>query len=120
MILVDTSVWVNHFRSADAALTQMLDDGVAATHPFVLGELAAANLKSRTATLGYFQALPQASIASEAEVHHFLRAHRLWGLGLGWVDLHLLASATMSRWKLFTADRAMKNAAMKLKLSLTP
>jgi len=87
VILVDTSVWVNHFQSSDRALTHLLDEGLAATNPFILGELAAGNLKNRAATPSLFRTLPQASIASEPEVHHFVDIHRLWGRSLGWGKL---------------------------------
>src|SRR5438132_12951336 len=108
MTLVDTSVWVNHFRSRDGKLAHLLEDGLAGTHPFVIGELAVGNLKDRSETVFSFQALPRLEIASEAEVHHLLESHHLWGLGLGWVDLHLLAAAAISQWQILTADRVMR------------
>jgi predicted nucleic acid-binding protein len=111
MTLVDTSVWVNHFRSGEPGLIRLLDDGLAGIHPFVIGELAAGNLRNRPATLADLQALPQARMATEAEVHHLLDRHRLWGMGLGWIDLHLLASALLSGWSLLTADRPLRQAA---------
>jgi predicted nucleic acid-binding protein len=111
VILVDTSVWVNHLRQGDAILAQLLTDGEAGLHPFVLGEIAAGNLENRSATLGYFALLPQAPLAPESDVHRMLESHRLWGTGLGWVDLHILASAKISGWNLYTADRRMKEAA---------
>ncbi len=86
-------------------------------HPFVIGELAAGSLKNRASMVADFAALPQASIASEAEVHHLLESHRLWGTGLGWIDLHLLTSAMLAGWQLFTTDRAMVKAAEKLSLA---
>lgn len=118
MTLVDTSVWVNHFRSGHKELVQLLEDGLAGTHPFVIGELAAGCLKDRSETVYSFQALPQLPIASEVEVHHLLENRRLWGLGLGWVDLHLLAASAISHWHVLTADRVMREAATKLKITL--
>jgi predicted nucleic acid-binding protein len=109
--LVDTSVWVNHLRQGDARLAQLLTDGEAGLHPFVLGEIAAGNLKNRRATLGYFALLPQAPLSAESDVHLLLESRRLWGTGLGWVDLHVLASAKISGWSLYTVDRRMKEAA---------
>jgi predicted nucleic acid-binding protein len=117
MTLVDTSVWANHFRSAEPDLMRLLEEGNVGMHPFVIGELAAGSLKNRASTLADFAALPQASIASEAEVHHLLESRRLWGTGLGWIDLHLLTSAMLAGWQLFTADRAMLKAAEKLGLT---
>jgi predicted nucleic acid-binding protein len=116
MTLVDTSVWANHFRSPQSLLVQLLNDGLAGTHPFVIGEIAAGNVRNRAATLADLAALPQARVASDTEVHHLLEVHRLWGTGLGWVDLHLLASAALSGWTLLTADRAMHRTAQALRL----
>jgi predicted nucleic acid-binding protein len=90
---------------------QLLTDGSAGVHPFIVGELACGNLKDRAATLGDLARLPQTPIASENEVRHLLESSRLWGKGLGWVDLHLLAAAIVSGWGLFTADRALMRAA---------
>src|SRR5258708_7836942 len=116
MTLVDTSVWANHFRSPQSALVQLLNDGLAGIHPFVIGEIAVGNLKNRAATLADLAALPHARVASDAEVHHLLETHRLWGTGLGWVDLHLLASAALSGWTLLTVDRVMNQTAQTLRL----
>ncbi len=111
MTLVDTSIWVNHFRKGDATLLQLLTDGDAGMHPFIVGELACGNLKHRAATLDDLARLPQTPVASETEVSRLLESSRLWGKGLGWVDLHLLAAAKLSGWALFTADRALMHAA---------
>jgi predicted nucleic acid-binding protein len=112
--LVDTSVWVNHFRRPQATLIKLLDDSLAGMHPFVLGELACGNLKDRALTLGDLAKMPEAPLATEAEVLHLLESRRLWGEGLGWVDVHLLASALLGGWDLLTADRTMQRAAHRL------
>jgi predicted nucleic acid-binding protein len=117
MILVDTSIWVNHFRKADAALLQLLTEGSAGMHPFIVGELACGNLKNRAAALDDLARLPQTPVASETEVSHLLQSSRLWGKGLGWVDLHLLAAAKLSGWGLYTADRALMRAASAIGIS---
>jgi predicted nucleic acid-binding protein len=114
MILVDTSVWVNHFRRRDAALAKLLLDGLAGTHPFVIGELACGAQQDRGRTLLFLRKLPQTPTATEAEVHHLLDSHKLWGTGPGWIDLHLLTAALLSGWSLWTADLAMSRAAAKL------
>jgi predicted nucleic acid-binding protein len=116
MTLVDTSVWANHFRSPQPGLVQLLNDGLAGIHPFVIGEIAVGNVRNRAATLADLAALPKARVASEAEVHHLLESHRLWGTGLGWIDLHLLASAALSGWTLLTSDRVMNRTAQALRL----
>jgi hypothetical protein len=105
---------VNHFRFGDPTLARLLIDAKAGLHPFVLGELAAGSLKNRSSTLGYFASLPQSRLFAEADVHGVMESRTLWGTGLGWVDLHILTSATMSGWMLYTADRAMIQAAHRL------
>lgn len=114
MILADTSVWVDHFRAGDAELARMLSEEDVGLHPFVLGELAAGSLRQRSHVLHYLGSLPQVPIAQESEVHHFLESQRLWGWGLGWVDLHILAAVKLAGWSLYTADRAMNRAAARL------
>ena len=116
MTLVDTSVWVNHFRLPQPGLVQLLNDGLAGIHPFVMGEIAVGNLGNRAVTLADLAALPRAKVASEDEVQHLLESHRLWGTGLGWIDLHLLAAAALSGWTLLTADRVMSQTARALGL----
>jgi predicted nucleic acid-binding protein len=111
MTLVDTSVWVNHFRRPQSSLIKLLEDSSAGMHPFVLGELACGNLKHRALTLADFARLPQAPLATQGEVLHLLESRRLWGQGLGWVDVHILASALLGGWALLTADRTMQRAA---------
>jgi predicted nucleic acid-binding protein len=112
--LVDTSVWVNHFRRPQSSLIKLLGDSSAGMHPFVLGELACGNLKDRASTLGDLAKMPEAPLATAGEVLHLLESHRLWGEGLGWVDVHILASALLGGWDLLTADRAMERAARRL------
>ena len=118
MILVDTSVWVAHFRKADPALAALLDSGFAGTHPFVIGELACGNLKDRLRTLADVALLAAAPVAIEKDVRHLLEAHNLSGKGVGWVDLHLLASVKLVGWSLWTLDAALAAAAAKLRVSL--
>ena len=117
MILVDTSVWVNHFRRSDEELARTLLEEEIAVHPFIIGEIAAGNLKHRTEALDYFSLLPRLAIAKENEVHHLLDSRRLWGSGLGWVDLHILAAAKLSGCRIYTADRAMNAIAVRLDLA---
>jgi predicted nucleic acid-binding protein len=113
MTLVDKSVWINHFRKPEPGLIQLLTNGLVGLHPYLVGELACGNLKDREQTLRLLRALPQAPIAGETEIYYLLDTHRLWGTGLGWIDLHLLASAAVAGWHLMTADAAMKRAAAK-------
>jgi predicted nucleic acid-binding protein len=113
MTLVYTSVWINHFRKPETVLVQLLTNGMAGIHPYVIGELACGTLKDRVATLSLLRALPQAPVANETEIYYLLDTYRLWGTGLGWVDLHLLTSAAVAGWRLMTADDALNKAAAK-------
>jgi len=115
--LIDTSIWVGHFRKGDPILERLLDQNLAGVHPFVIGELACGNLRNRQAVLSDFAKLPAVALARESEVHHVLETHRLWGTGLGWVDLHLLAAAMLAGWELLTSDPAMKAAAVRLRIT---
>lgn len=114
MILVDTSVWANHLRSAEPRLDGLLKNRRVILHPFVLGELACGNLPQRAGTIASLEELPVAAVASEPEVRHLLESKRMWGTGLGWVDMHLLASVLIEDSMLWTADRAMASAAKQL------
>jgi hypothetical protein len=107
MVLVDTSIWVDHFRHAEPRLQELLNLGQAATHPFVIGELACGNLRNRAPILDLLRALPSAKVATDDEVLELLDANALYGKGLGWIDAHLLASALLSHVPLWTKDRRL-------------
>ena len=117
MILVDTSVWVNHLRHGDAELARMLVEQEVALHPFIIGEIAAGSLTRRSEVLGYLFLLHRLAVAQEEEVHHLLESRNLWGTGLGWTDLHILTAAKLSGCRLYTADRAMNSAAVQLEIA---
>ena len=117
MILVDTSVWVDHLRSGNARLGALLRDGLVLVHPFVLGELALGRLRRRVEVLGLLEEMPRAEAANHHEVLEFVERHRLAGSGIGWVDVHLLASAALSGVTLWTLDRRLALAAGRLTLS---
>ncbi len=118
MILVDTSVWVEHLRLASAILTELLDDGEILGHPFVLGELALGNLRQRDAFLSDLRDLPQAIVAEDEEVLHLIDRHALFGRGIGYVDAHLLAAARLTAGsKLWTRDRRLQAVAAQLGLA---
>lgn len=116
MILVDTSVWVAHLRQGDIGLEAWLNEGRVTCHPFIIGELACGNLRNRSEIINLLKALPQASIARHEEVLQFIEIHRLMGKGLGYVDLHLLASARLTGVPLWTLDKRLNSAATKLRL----
>ena len=96
MILVDTSVWVDHLRADNIDLTAMLGTGMVLAHPFVIGELALGNLRQRKAILTALSDLPHADIATDAEVLTFIDRHALSGRGVGYVDAHLLAAVRLT------------------------
>ena len=116
MVLVDTSVWVNHFRHGGPQLAQSLEDGLVLMHPFVLGEIACGNLQKRSQVLSDLQALPLAVSAEHSEVMHLLERHKLYGSGLSWIDVHLLASSLLSHCRLWTLDSRLARAAATLRL----
>lgn len=114
MILVDTSIWVDHLRAADRQLAGWLLEGFVLCHPFVAGELACGALARRREILGLLQDLPQAPVVDHEEVLAFVDAHVLMGSGLGWVDVHLLASAVLAGQRLWTRDRRLAQAARRV------
>ena len=117
MVLVDTSVWVHHFRSGDEPLARLLEQGEAGIHECVLGELACGNLRNREKTLAELGRLPRVRRAAGDEVMLLIERRRLHGLGLGWVDAHLLASSRLDQATLYTRDRALAKAAAELGVS---
>ncbi|HEX6161228.1 MAG TPA: PIN domain-containing protein [Thermoanaerobaculia bacterium] len=118
MILVDTSVWVDHFRKGVSALAQSLDDGEILMHPFVIGELACGNLKDRTEVLHLLHALPSATVADDAETLLFIEHRMLMGRGIGYVDAHLLAAVALTPdARLWTRDKRLAAVASDLGLA---
>lgn len=117
MILVDTSVWVDHFRSGTTGLDSLLNEGQVACHPFIIGELACGHLKNRTEILTLLQALPMAIRATDEEVLPFIDNSLLMGKGLGYIDIHLLMSALLTGIPLWTNDRRLRDAARGLSLT---
>lgn len=119
MILVDTSVWVDHLRAGDKKLTALLEVGRVLAHPFVIGELALGNLRQREIVLRALSDLPQASVATDTEVLHFIDRHALFGRGVGYVDAHLLAAVRLTAGaELWTNDRRLHSVADQLRLAI--
>ena len=116
MILVDTSVWVNHLRVGSLRLQTLLEDGQLLIHPYVIGELACGMLKNRVEIISLLQTLPEALVPEHHEVLYLLESQKFFGLRLGWVDISLLASAQLTGCGLWTVDVSLKNAATKLRL----
>jgi predicted nucleic acid-binding protein len=118
VILVDSSVWVDHLRSGDEILGRLLADGRVLAHPFVIGELALGALRRRDLILEALGDLPQASVATNQEVLGFIGGQKLHGLGVGHVDAHLLASAKLTAGvALWTRDKRLHAVAVRLGLA---
>ena len=118
MVLVDTSVWVNHLRKGDIQLEELLLDGEVVCHPFVIGELACGNIKNRSEILALLQVLPEVPTIDLAEYLYFIEQNHLSGTGIGFVDVHLLASSQLSGIPLWTNDKRLKEIARKIKTYL--
>jgi predicted nucleic acid-binding protein len=107
VILVDTSVWVEHLRRGVPRLATLLQEGEVLIHPWVIGELACGKLRNRSQVLELLQGLPAATVASDAEVLLLIERERLMGQGIGYIDVNLLASARLSHCRLWTQDRRL-------------
>ena len=116
MILVDTSVWIDHLRGGNPRLRSLLADQQVLCHPFIIGELAVGNLRRRATVLGHLRSLPVAVEATNDEVFHLIEERGLAGSGLSWVDAHLIASAVLSPASLWTMDRALTISLARLRL----
>lgn len=117
MILVDTSVWIDHLVRSDSKLRALLEDAEVLMHPHIVAEIALGSLPKRDATISALQALPEIPLALHIEVMALLGKERLYGAGIGYVDLHLLASARIAGTKLWTRDKRLHQAALKLNLA---
>lgn len=118
-VLVDTSVWIDHFHRANPQLQTLLHSGQVWTHTVVIGELAAGRLAQRAEILAHLQKLPRADEIDLAEGLHLIEQHTLAGRGLSWSDVQLLAAASIDRLSLWTRDRALIRAVDELGLAPT-
>ena len=117
MILVDTSVWIDHLRYGDSTLANLLNTGRVLAHPFVIGELALGNLQQRDVILNTLNDMPRAKIATDEEVLAFINQNKLSGLGIGYIDAHLLTSVRLTPGSLlWTQDKRLCAAANRLGL----
>lgn len=118
MILVDTSVWVDHLRASDVALVELLNQGSVLGHPFIVGELACGNLQNRREVLDLLNNLPQAPLASVDETLLYIENRALMGRGIGYIDVHLLASVSLDlNTLLWTRDKCLQKVAHELSLA---
>lgn len=121
MILVDSSIWIDHLRRADAELERLLALGLVLCHPFVVGELACGHLRQREHFLVHLQALPMARAVTHDEALAFVERHALTGRGIGWADVHLLGSVLLAgQAALWTRDKRLAAAAAQLSVLHQP
>lgn len=115
MILVDTSVWIDHLRTSDHSLVALLDEVSVCVHPMIIGELALGSLRNRAVVLGLLAELPAVPVATDPEVLELVGARSLYGTGLSYVDAHLLAAVLLADdTRLWTRDRRLREAAQQL------
>ncbi len=117
MVIVDTSIWVTHLRQGIRQLEKLLMEAEVMCHPFIIGELACGNLKNRNEIISLLQSLPMAPTIEFDEFLSFIERNHLMGEGVGFVDVHLLASAQLTEVPLWTADKRLKSTADQLELA---
>jgi predicted nucleic acid-binding protein len=120
MILVDTSLWVTHLRRGHPDLVALLEEGKVSIHPFIIGELACGHLRNRSEILSLLGSLPVTVVAQHEEAMTFIDRHRLMGMGLGYVDVHLLAAAVLSDIRLWTEHKALASASRVMGMKFRP
>jgi predicted nucleic acid-binding protein len=119
VILVDTSVWVDHLRAGNKMLGGLLEAGTVLIHPFVIGEIALGHLRQRETILSALSDLTSAKVATDAEVLRFIDGHELFGRGIGYVDVHLLAAVRLTEGTEFwTNDARLHGIALELGLAI--
>ena len=112
MILVDTSIWISHFNKSNSALIALLNSAKVCIHPFIIGELSCGNISNRSEILLLLKSLPQVETALDEEVFTLIENKKLYGQGLGFIDVHLLTSALIHNVKIWTADKSLNNSAI--------
>jgi predicted nucleic acid-binding protein len=120
MVLVDTSVWVRYLRDGDPDLKRLLNDGQVMCHPHIVGELACGNMKNRREILSLVQVLPQATLAQHEEILRFIELNHLMGKGLGYIDVHLSASALLTRVPMWSYDKGLNKVNESLGIGYDP
>lgn len=120
MILVDTSIWIDHLHRGEPGLIDLLEQTLVVQHPMVVGELALGTMRARDEVLGDLRLLPGIAVASHDEVAHLIEARRLWGRGLSLVDAHLLASVMIAEARLWTRDKRLVDGARECGVAYAP
>ncbi len=119
-ILVDTSVWVKHLREGHHSLAELLELGTVACHPFIIGELACGGIKNRNEILGLLNDLPLTDMLDHSDVMEFIERRQIMNKGIGYIDVHLLGAALVSKTPLWTLDKALQNMAGLLSIRYDP
>jgi predicted nucleic acid-binding protein len=116
MILVDTSIWIDHLSNSNDELVRILNSSRVCIHPFIIGELSCGNISNRKEILSLLNALPRIEPALEEEVFTLIENKKLYGIGLGFVDVNLIASALIHDVKIWTYDKSLKRISKKLNI----
>lgn len=120
MILADTSVWIDHFRSGSRELEKALNQGQVVMHPSIIAELALGSLRDRAKTLATLDHLPQARVAQMSELRHMIEARQLYSLGIGLIDAHLIASVFLNPPALlWTKDKRLRRVAESMRIHVS-
>jgi predicted nucleic acid-binding protein len=114
LVLVDTSVWINHLREGDKNLAILLQNELVACHPFIIGELACGNMKNRNEIINLLNALPSTPLLEHDEIMDFIEGRNIINQGIGYVDVHILGSAIISETPLWTLDKSLKKIAKQM------
>jgi predicted nucleic acid-binding protein len=114
VVLVDTSIWVDHLRKSNTGLVDLLDQAKVVMHPWVIGELACGNMKNRKELMLLFKALPSVEEASDEEVLQLIESKKLMGRGIGWVDVNLLATCLIGGVPIWTGDKNLRTVSAAL------
>ena len=116
-ILVDTSVWIKHLREGDQNLTQLLEQGLVACHPFIIGEIACGGLKNRYEIINLLNDLPSTDVLDHSDIMEFIENRKIMNKGIGYIDVHLLGSALVSDTPIWTFDKALSKMAFQLSVA---
>ncbi|OHB77508.1 MAG: ribonuclease [Planctomycetes bacterium RBG_16_55_9] len=119
MVLVDTSIWIVHLRYGHSGLQSLLEDSSVVSHPFIVGELACGTISNRTEIISSIQSLPMLDVVEQEELLLFIEQNHLMGIGLGFVDVHLMASAMLDGIPLWTQDKRLKQACSRLNIDFS-
>ncbi len=111
LVLADTPIWITHLREGDQHFIQLLEQGLVACHPFIVGELACGSLKNRKEIIQLLEALPMVDVLDHSEIMEFIESRELMSRGIGYVDTHLLGSSLVSNAPLWTLDKSLKKVA---------